>query len=343
LNSKPFDAAVAAMIGESPPMLEVFRRIAAIGRSRAPLFITGETGTGKELCAEAVHAAGNRPDAPFVAINCGAIPRDLIESEIFGHLKGSFTGAIADRPGAAALAHGGTFFLDEICEMDQALQIKLLRFLQTGKIQRVGSAVTEQIDVRIICATNRDPMAEVKAGRLREDLFYRLHVLSITMPPLCDRGSDITTLAARFLISMAREEKKSFRRLSRSAETVLLGHHWPGNVRELQNVIRQAVVLHDGEDLTAEMLSIPVHPISAGPGVRADRDPVSISGLPQVHPALNLPPSFFARELWRIERDVIEETVTACGGSVPKAARILGVSPSTLYRKRESWELPSRH
>jgi two-component system repressor protein LuxO len=332
----------AGMIGESPAMLGVFQRIAAMANSRAPVFITGETGTGKELCAAAVHASGNRAKGPFIALNCGAIPRDLIESEIFGHLKGSFTGAIADRQGAAALAHGGTLFLDEICEMDIAQQIKLLRFLQTGTIQPVGSALAENVDVRIICATNRNPRDEVASGRFREDLYFRLHVLAITMPPLRERGNDLLTLAAHFLATFAAEERKSFRRLGNDTEAVLLNHSWPGNVRELQNVVRQAVVLHDGEELGADMLSIACL-ASPLPAHAADQDTINISGLRRIHAAMNLPSSFFTRELWRIERDIIEGTVSACGGSVPKAAQVLGVSPSTLYRKRENWELPSRH
>ena len=334
--------ALAGMIGESPAMREVFKRIKAVANSRAPVFITGETGTGKELCAAAIHAFGGRANGPFIALNCGAIPRDLVESEIFGHLKGSFTGAIADRPGAAALADGGTLFLDEICEMDTGQQIKLLRFLQTGKIQPVGSALARNVDVRIICATNRNPHDEVRSGRFREDLYFRLHVLAITMPPLRERGNDTLTLASHFLATFAAEERKSFRRLGGNAQMLLLAHGWPGNVRELQNVIRQAVVLHDGEELDAQMLSLasPASPLPAGV---VDHDLISVSGLRRIHAVMNLPPSFFTRELWRIERDVIEETVSACGGSLPKAARVLGVSPSTLYRKRDSWDAPNKH
>jgi two-component system repressor protein LuxO len=330
----------AAMIGESVAMLEVFRRIEAMAKSTAPVFITGETGTGKELCAQAVHASGSRADRPFIALNCGAIPRDLTESEIFGHVKGSFTGAVADRRGAASLAHSGTLFLDEICEMDLSQQIKLLRFLQTGNIQPVGSALAQEVDVRIICATNRDPIEEVKSGKFRQDLFFRLHVLTIAMPPLRERAADTLTLARHFLSAYSAEERKAFRRFSNSAELLLLGCGWPGNIRELQNVIRQAVVLNDAEELDAGMLSIASSSLACG---HPDRQMIGISGLRRVHAAMRLPQSFFTRELWKIERDVIEETVLACGGSLPKAAKILGVSPSTLYRKRENWELPNRH
>ena len=328
----------SAMIADSPPMKELLQKMRASANSRAPVFITGETGTGKELCAATIHTMSARAGGPFVALNCGAIPRDLLESELFGHIKGSFTGAIADRKGAAALAHGGTLFLDEICEMDVAQQVKLLRFLQSGTIQPVGSALPQLVDTRIICATNRDPRAEVRSGRFREDLYFRLHVVSIHLPPLRDRQADILTLALSFLRAYAREEGKEFQCFDVSAQTALMGYSWPGNVRELQNVIRQAVVLNHGEELKAEMLCLPR---MNSPGELCGSP--DIDGLRRVHAAMSMPPAFFGRELWRIERDVIEGTVAACGGSVPKAAKMLGVSPSSLYRKRESWELPSRH
>jgi DNA-binding NtrC family response regulator len=312
--------------------------MAATASSRAPVFITGETGTGKELCAATIHAMSPRAAGPFVAVNCGAIPRDLLESELFGHIKGSFTGAVADRKGAAVLAQGGTLFLDEICEMDPAQQVKLLRFLQSGTIQPVGSAHPQSVDTRIICATNRDPKAEVRSRRFREDLYFRLHVLPIHLPPLRDRGADILVLAHSFLEIYAREEGKAFQRFDMKAEAELMLYSWPGNVRELQNVIRQAIVLNQGDVLTAEMLSLPMNSSPAELCSAADTE-----GLRRIHAAMSLPPGFFGRELWRIERDVIEGTVAACGGSVPRAAKILGVSPSTLYRKRENWELPSRH
>jgi two-component system, repressor protein LuxO len=328
-------------IGESRIMADVFRRIHAMAKSRAPVFITGETGTGKELAAEAIHRHGGRANGPFIALNCGAIPRDLMESEIFGHMKGSFTGAIADRSGAAGMADGGTLFLDEICEMHPDLQIKLLRFLQSGRIQRVGSAIAEAVDVRIICATNRNPTAEVEAGRFRTDLFYRLHVLSLSMPALREREGDVLILARRFLADYCAEEGKSFQRLSSSCEAALLSYGWPGNIRELQNVIRRAVVLNDAKELETDMLGL-----SPAFGLSAALAPAEVNGvtdLRRIHAAMALPASFFTRELWQIERDVIEGALSACNGSVPQAARVLGVSPSTLYRKRETWTAPSRH
>jgi two-component system repressor protein LuxO len=299
VHAKP----VEGFIGSSPAMVAVRQSIARVASSKASVFITGESGTGKELCAEAIHRSGPRANGPFVAVNCGAIPRDLMESEIFGHLKGSFTGAIADRDGAAKLAHGGTLFLDEICEMDLSLQTKLLRFLQTGVIQRVGAPAPETVDVRVVCATNRDPLAEAQAGRFRSDLYYRLHVLPIRMPALRERGDDILSLARHFLAVMAAEEGKAPMPLDAETERQLLAHDWPGNVRELQNVIREAVVLDDDIRLTGKSPAAAV-----------------LSG-----------------DLRHVEREAIENAILACGGSVPKAARRLGVSPSTIYRKRESW------
>jgi DNA-binding NtrC family response regulator len=186
-------------VGSSRPMRAVYRAIENIAQSKATVFITGESGTGKELCAEAIHRRSPRSERPFIAINCGAIPKDLIETELFGHVKGAFTGAISDRAGAASLADGGTLFLDEICEMDIALQTKLLRFLQTGALQRVGGQKTETVDVRVICATNRNPAEEVREGRFREDLYYRLNVIPIHLPPLREREDDATLIAKVFL------------------------------------------------------------------------------------------------------------------------------------------------
>jgi two-component system repressor protein LuxO len=313
-------------IGAAPAMQAVYRIIDNAAASRATVFITGESGTGKELAAEAVHRMSPRRDGPFVAINCAAIPRELIESEVFGHVRGAFTGAVADRAGAAAQAQGGTLFLDEICEMDLALQGKLLRFIQTGAYQRVGSTRLEQGDVRFICATNRDPLAEVRAGRFREDLYYRLHVIPIDLPPLRERGDDIVMLAERFLARFATEEGKRFRSLAPDARSALLSHTWPGNVRELENAIRTAVVLNDGEALTAAMLPA---------RILAPRQ--SASATPAQPPAAALLAQGRIRTLAEIEREAIEAAITLCGGNIAQAAAALGVSPSTLYRKRLAW------
>ncbi len=196
-------------IGSSLPMQSVYRIIENASSSNATVFITGESGTGKELCAEAIHMHSPRKNGEFVALNCAAIPRDLMESEIFGHVKGAFTGAVSNRQGAAALADGGTLFLDEVCEMNLDLQSKILRFIQTGSYQKVGANKVENTDIRFLCATNRDPMKEVKEGRFREDLYYRLHVIPILLPPLRERGQDIMLIAEHFLAIYSQEENKN--------------------------------------------------------------------------------------------------------------------------------------
>ncbi len=219
---------VNAFVGQSQCMRDVHRLLETAAPSNATVFITGESGTGKELCAEALHRMSKRKDGPFVVINCAAIPRDLLESEIFGHVKGAFTGAVSDRKGAALSAHGGTLFLDEVCEMDIALQAKLLRFLQDKQVRRLGEDAPRMTDVRIVCATNRDPHAEVAAGRFREDLLYRLLVVPVNLPPLRARGRDAVLIARDFLIRFAKEDGKSFRGFTPEAEDALAACHWRG-------------------------------------------------------------------------------------------------------------------
>ncbi len=322
-------------VGSSLPMQAVYRAIESVARSRASVFISGESGTGKEVCAEAIHKAGPRAGKPFVPLNCGAIPKDLVESELFGHVKGAFSGATSNRDGAAQMADGGTLFLDEICEMELALQVKLLRFLQTGRIQKVGSSEQVPVDVRVLAATNRDPLAEVEAGRFREDLYYRLHVIPIALPPLRDRDGDVLEVAQALLLQIAAEEGKAFRSFDEDAQEALLRHRWPGNVRELQNAVRNAVVLNDGDRVTAQML-----PDLSRTGLSVGDDPaLPIAPVPSAPAASDLATATVRlnRPLAEIEREVIETTIRLTGGSIPKAARVLDVSPSTIYRKKETW------
>ncbi|MCG9730993.1 sigma-54 dependent transcriptional regulator [Shewanella sp. Isolate13] len=354
-------------VGESLAMQTVYKTIDCVANSKASAFIIGESGTGKEVCAHAIHNAGNRRDGPFVALNCASIPKDLIESEIFGHTKGAFTGAVANRDGAATRAHNGTLFLDEICEMDLELQSKLLRFIQTGVFQRVGGTKEEKVDVRFVSATNRMPWDEVKAGRFREDLFYRLHVIPIELPPLRMRGKDILLLASSLLKEYNKEEGKKFKGFSRDAKQCLKTYQWPGNVRQLQNVIRQIVVLNDSELVELDMLPMQ---LTAGqevkldskeqPEVAAKPEPQQDRGLNRTEPAA---PSFLdgieraafsgaeqyaskaAEEksddivpLWLTEKQTIEHAIAQCGGNVPKAAALLDISASTIYRKRQTWD-----
>jgi len=303
--------------------------IEAVGRSSASVFVTGESGTGKEVCAQAIHLSSTRKDKPFIALNCAAIPKDLIESEIFGHLKGAFTGATSNREGAAMAANGGTLFLDEICEMDLSLQSKLLRFLQTGSVQKVGSDKLEKIDVRIVCATNRDPRLEVEEGKFREDLFYRLHVVSIHLPPLRERDNDVIEIAKVLLDQISEEEAKVFNSFSDDAKKRLLDYGWPGNVRELQNVVRNAVILNDGDTIDADMLQL-TGTVSSARNMKS----TVTSEVPPTGPELRIS---LGRSYDEIEREIVEATIGHCNGSIPKAADLLQVSPSTIYRKRENW------
>ena len=324
------------LIGHSEPMQEVYSRIRSIASSMATAFITGDSGTGKELCAHAIHDLSNRATGPFIALNCGAIPHDLMESEVFGHLRGAFTGAIADKKGAALEADGGTLFLDEICEMDMTLQTKLLRFLQTSSVQPVGAAHPRNVDVRIICATNRDPMEAVRSGRFREDLYYRLHVVPIHMPPLRARGDDVIEIAEQELTRLAREEGRAFKGLTPEVTDIFRNHPWPGNVRQLLNVLRNVVVLHDGEAVTPQMLPRDLLPDTATPGPTAGNGVFALQDSDGPAPP-GMPDDLIGQPLAEIERIIIERTIAHYGGSIPKAARVLEVAPSTLYRKRDAW------
>lgn len=318
----------SGFIGSSDAMKRIHGTINSVARSMATVFITGESGTGKELCALAVHANSNRASGPFIALNCGAIPQDLLESEVFGHMKGSFTGAISDKQGAATAADGGTLFLDEICEMAPALQTKLLRFLQTSTVQPVGATRPRKVNVRIVCATNRDPLDAVRRGHFREDLYYRLYVVPIHMPPLRDRGLDIIEIAEAALTRFAQEEGRDFHGLAPSVRSLMLSHSWPGNVRQLLNVMRNVVVLNPGGWVTPEMLPL-------GLTDEAPAEDVQIRTLPG--PETLTADSLLGLPLAEAERRLIKATLALHGGSIPKTARVLDVSPSTLYRKIEAW------
>lgn len=320
-------------IGSSLAMQAVYQSIEAAASSKAPIFIVGESGTGKELCARAVHDASPRAKAAFVTMNCAAIPRDLMESQMFGHRKGAFTGAHADQKGAAARADQGTMFLDEVGEMDMDLQAKLLRFAQTGEIQRVGDSGVQTVDVRFVCATNRDPLKAVRDGKFREDLYYRLHVLPIYLPPLRERGEDVLEIGEFFLGRISEEENKPFAGFSDNARAYMLSHTWPGNVRELENVIRQIVVMNNAERVTAAMFERaagrslePASPTAeAEPQGHVESVPIAPVTVGGIRP--------FAQ----VERETIESAIDACGGDVNKAAAALEISASTIYRRLQQW------
>lgn len=330
-------------IGSSVVMRGIYHIIESAAPSKATVFITGESGTGKELCAEAIHKESDRKNNAFVAINCAAIPRDLMESEIFGHVKGAFTGAHLSRQGAAATANGGTLFLDEICDMDLDLQTKFLRFIQTGTYQPVGSNELKKADIRFICATNKDPLKEVASGRFREDLYYRLHVIPITLPALRKRDADVMMIARKFLLEYSEEEGKRFKDFTPQTESMFLAYNWPGNVRQLQNVMRNIVVLNDGEFVTPEMLPPPLN------GFHPHSNPTHEEGMimkptHSINTSITkshsvLPESVESiRPLADIEKEIIERAIDLCNGNIPKAAIHLGISASTIYRKKQHWD-----
>ncbi len=287
-------------------VLELAHRVAA---SDATVLVLGESGTGKEVVAREIHRASPRLHQPFIAVNCSAIPETLLESELFGHEKGSFTGAVRQKKGRFELAEGGTIFLDEIGDMSPALQAKLLRFLQDHRLQRVGGSVDVTVDARVIAATNRDMERDVAEGRFREDLFFRLNVVTITVPPLRERPEDVPLLVEHFLKLHAPEGTKP-KKVSPRAMRLLMGHPWPGNVRELENAIQRAVVLSRGETIFPEHLP---------PRVRAAESAEPAAG--------------GGRTMREVERDVIVKTLKETGSNRTKAAVILGISRRTLQNK----------
>jgi DNA-binding NtrC family response regulator len=334
----PAEGRFAGFVGASPEMREVYARIESIGRSMATVFITGESGTGKALCARAIHQVSTRVAGPFVPLDCAAVPADLLEAELFGR-RGAEEGR-----GAAAAADGGTLFLDEVCELDLNLQARLLGFLQGAAPPGGGAAPAARVDARVICATSRDPLEEVRRGRFRADLYSRLHVVPIHLPPLRARGNDAAEIADAAIPRLAAEQGRRFRGLSDEVKALFPRLPWPGNVRQLLEVLRDVVRLNDGDLVRKEMLPIEIlhlgetaEAAAPEPGVHGTEAALG-AGPPGAGGAAGAPlGGLIGRTLAEIEQIVIEETIARCGGSVPRAARMLDVSPSTLYRKRETW------
>ncbi len=316
-------------LGSSLAMKAVFRTIEASAPSNASVMITGESGTGKELAAEAIHRHSRRAESPLTILNCAAIPKDMLESHVFGHVKGAFTGATSDRQGAAELADGGTLFLDEMGEMDIGLQSKLLRLIQSGTYSRVGEAKERRADIRFIAATNRRPDQAIREGHLREDLFFRLSVVPIVMPPLRERGADVLLLAQSFLKRFAREESKRFETFDDSARAWLASHSWQGNVRELMNIVRRVVILTPDVQtvITADDLTL-----CAQTTVHMSSETTLSSAAPDLEEGDRL-----VEPLHQTERRAIERALAVTNGNIQEAARLLEINPSTIYRKRTSW------
>jgi DNA-binding NtrC family response regulator len=311
--------ALSHIVSNDPKMHAVLELVAQVGPSKASVLVTGESGTGKELIAEAIHAASPRAKAPFVRLHCAALSESLLESELFGHERGAFTGAFSRREGRFKQADGGTLFLDEIGEVPAAVQVKLLRFLQERTFERVGGNETLRVDVRIIAATNRDLGVEIKKGAFREDLFYRLNVVAVELPPLRERRADVPALASFFLRKYAVENGKSIETFADDALAALLEYRWPGNVRELENVVERAVVLCDAHRIEKKHLSPTVVPNEDGEALPA------------------IPGSTIAD----LERYAILKTLEACGGSTSKAATVLGVSPRKIQYKLHEYSQSS--
>ncbi len=304
------------IIGDHPAMQRLLKTVAQVAASRASVLIYGESGTGKELIAAAIHQNSKRKNGPFVRLNCAALAETLLESELFGHERGSFTGAVGRREGRFKQADGGTLFLDEVSEIPMPLQVKLLRFLQEREFERVGGNETIRVDVRIVAATNRDLAKLVETGEFREDLFYRLNVIRLDVPPLRARKSDVPLLATHFLRRFARENDREIDGFSEDAMRALLAYPWPGNVRELENAIERAVVLCNEDQITADLLPRTSAEARAGDGELG----LMIPGL----------------SMAEVERIVIERTLEAVDGSTAKAAEMLGISRRKIqYRVRE--------
>ena len=311
----------ANIVGNSHEMQIVYDQIAQVSKSAASVLIEGETGTGKELVAHAIHYNSPRADRPFIKAHCAALPESVIESELFGHEKGAFTGAVAERKGRFELAHGGSLLLDEIGDVPMSIQIKLLRVLQEREFERVGGTKTIKVDVRVIAATNKDLPALVQQGKFREDLYYRLHVFPIYVPPLRKRKADVVLLADFFLQKYAQENGKDVRRLSSAVIDMLMSYHWPGNVRELENCIERAVLVAEGNV---------IHPYHLPPTLQT----AEASGAPTSGNLKALVGAY--------ERDLIRDALKSTRGNVASAARALGTTPRILGYKIKGYQIDPR-
>jgi DNA-binding NtrC family response regulator len=341
------------IVTRSPRMHAVLKSAEKAATSLIPVLVEGQSGVGKELIARAIHGAGERRAKPFVAVNCGAIPENLVESILFGHEKGAFTGATERHTGKFVEASGGTLFLDEVGELPLAAQVKLLRAIQEGEVEPVGGKKPVKVDVRLISATNRDLIADVKSGRFREDLFYRLHVFPISVPPLAERPEDIGELARHFLARFAAEEGKRIARISGEALALLSTYRWPGNVRQLENAVFRAVVLVEGDEIgiaefpqIAAQVSGFAQAASVAPELEPDESPASIAPsaespiVPAATPVLGglrlLDAAGEVRPLEDIETEAIRFAIAHYRGQMSEVARRLRIGRSTLYRKLDS-------
>ena len=334
---------IPGLIGSGQAMEEVYRLTRQVARSNASVLLLGETGTGKELIAKAIHRLSPRGSGPFVRVNCGALAENLLESELFGHVRGSFTGAINNRTGRFEAAHTGTVFLDEIDSTTAKLQVKLLRVLQEHEFERVGDTQTIRVDTRVIAASNRDLLEEVEAERFREDLYYRLNVITIYLPPLRDRQEDIPELVGHFLRIYNEENNRHVPHVQPEAMDAMQAYDWPGNVRELQNYVERAVVLAPGDELIADLLPEAVlgrkRP-RVGRHRSADLETLSSDLVKQgVAAAGSQEDNLHAKIVSRVERELIAQVMAATGGVQTKAAARLGINRNTLHKKLKEYGL----
>ena len=338
----PTGPPIPGLIGSGPAMQEVYRLTRQVARSNASVLLLGETGTGKELIAKAIHQLSPRGSGPFVRVNCGALAENLLESELFGHVRGAFTGAIDNRTGRFEAAHTGTVFLDEINSTTAKLQVKLLRVLQEHEFERVGDTQTIRVDTRVVAASNRDLLEEVAAGRFREDLYYRLNVVTIYLPPLRERREDIPELVGHFLRIYNEENNCHVPHVEPKAMETLVAYDWPGNVRELQNYVERAVVLALGDELTCDLLPETVLGRKRPRIGRRAVDLATLSselveeGLATAGPDED---NLHAKIVNRVERELIAQVMAACEGVQVKAAARLGINRNTLHKKLKDYEL----
>jgi two-component system, NtrC family, response regulator AtoC len=341
------DAPLPGVIGESAGMREVFRTTRQVAPSRACVLIVGETGTGKELIARAIHDLSPRSTGPYIRVNCGALTESLLESELFGHVKGSFTGAVDNRTGRFEAAHTGSIFLDEINSTSPKLQVKLLRILQEGEFERVGDNNTKKVDTRIVAATNRDLLDEIDTGRFREDLYYRLNVVPIHLPALRDRRDDVELLVLSFLKRYAEQNRREMRRVHPEAMRRLREHDWPGNVRELQNYVERAVILGSGPELLVEHLPPQLRGEASPRPIRHHRGASTADfgaltaelvrqGIRTAGPNAN---DLHDRVVGQVERELIQQVLQTCDRVQIKAAARLGINRNTLHKKLSEYRI----
>jgi len=355
-------------MGNSPPMQKLYKTIEQVAKSDVSVLITGETGTGKELCAKTIHQASPRWNEKFITFNCATLPHYLLESELFGHTKGAFTGADREKNGIARIANNSSLFLDEIGEMDFDLQGKLLRFVETGTFYQLGSHELETVDIRFIAATNREPQYEIKMGRFRTDLYYRLGTIAIHLPPLRERGQDVILLAQNFLNFLAKKEQKIFKKFTSEAEKILLSYDWPGNVRQLQNIVHSIVLLNEGERITTNMLLVALEEKPLNRKSLSNHYHQSIqtqetelhtqetksqtleiksaqeeeTKSPAITVAIMSNNTIYPFS--QIEKNILLKVIDYCDGHVVKASELLGISYATVYRKLREWKIPlKRH